>query len=345
MKTIWTLALAASALTVTGEELALKARVQDTVERTFHRESTLSLEKMSMRMDGEEGPPPPGEMEREIKTEAHLTVRDVVLRTEDGRALSLQRSFSEVSRSRSMHMTDPMGGVHDQDTLEESELEGKTVVFELEGDETVTRWAEDGDGDDALLAGLVMSIDLESVLPAGSVEEGDTWDISTSLLATLARPAGELHLEPTEEPADTLGAPPEGFEPPDPEYGGEIEATFLGVREEGGRRLGAVELTIDALALVDLSAMADFETEVPDDAPPGMIMPAIESMDEERLYTGDGLLLWDLEAGRLLSLEINCDVRLTQTITMILELGDEEKTMEQVMVLNGTESWEVSFDE
>ncbi len=344
MKTISTLALALSALIITGEELAVKATVGDTVERSFHHESALSLEDMSMLMDGEEGPAPPGDMEQVISTETHLTVRDVVLETESGRAISLERTFSDISSSRSMHMKDPMGGVHDSETDEESELEGKKVVFELDGDETAAHWADDSDGEEALLEDLMMSIDLEIALPDDTVEKGDTWDISASLLATLARPAGKLHLEPAEDQGDAIGAAPEGFEPPDPEYDGDIKATFVGVREEDGRRLGAVKLTIDVLASVDLSEVADGLSEAPDDAPPGMVVPEIVSMEEERQYAGEGLMLWDLDAGRLHSLAIECDVRRTQTMTMILAMGGDEKEMEQVMVFGGTESWEVRFD-
>lgn len=348
MKTIWTTTLMAAALAAPGEQLTVSATVGATVERTFHHESELSLEDMSMLMDGEEPPMPPGggDMEQEISIETHLVVRDVTLDVKEGRATGIKRSFSEFEGTHSLQMVDPMGGEHGGETVEESQLEGKTVVFERDEDEITTRWADGDDGDDELLDGLTMSMDFDVVLPEeGEAKKGDKWTVPASLLATLARPAGNLHLQPAEGSKAGFGAMPEGPGHPEPDYAGEVEATFTDVREEDGRRLGAIELTIDVLALLDLSEMTAMAAEPPEDAPPGMVMPEIDSVEREMQYEGEGLVLWDLDTGRLQSLEIRCEVRRTETTRMTIQLGDNESEIEQTMVLSGTESWEVSVDE
>ena len=121
------------------------------------------------------------------------------------------------------------------------------------------------------------------------------------------------------------------------EFGGKIIATWKGtesIEDVPHARVDlAIELTIETeMTEVEPSA----GEEPPDDLPPGMASPEYLEMNVDVGFEGEGTLLWDLEAGRLVSLEIDLEIEEIHHVVMLLGMEEGEERMEQTMVSEGT---------
>jgi len=312
--------LATILLTTSGEEITLRHQAEREITRHFSYSTELVLDEMLMSVDGEEMPSP-GEMEQEMTQSLEIVVRDVIAEVDEDHALRFTRTYEKLAGEGSFFMTDPMGGEHNEDHAETSDLEGKSVLFEADGDDYTASFAAEDAGDDELLEDLVATLDLEGFLPPGPVEEGDEWKVDVDVLLALETPGGDVHLRPEE--GEFGGIMDHGADMLDEEatdVEGEIVAKFVGMREEDGVRLAAIELSVDVTTISDMTeAMQAMEDDVPDDVPEGMVMPDIESFEEERHHE-------------------------TQTISMVISFGDQEESMEQVQSMSGIEEYEVRFD-
>ncbi len=343
MKLIATTLLCSSALLGFGETLETKASGGDVLTRTFTHTSESSLDNTSMLMNGEEHGGMGGGMEQESKSSSRFVVRDVLGKVEDGVVLSAERTYVELSGEREDHVSPPTGEPMDMESSDTSELQDKTVVLKMEDDAVVASWAEGSEGDDELLKGLELAEDFAMLLPSDAVELEGTWSISPSLLALLADPIGDTHLSSDDMPE---GMDVEALIQPTEEFEGDVEAQWVEIVEEDGRKFARVEFQVEVTGMLDMteSVTAMNDSEGPDDAPEGMLRPDIESMEHETSYSGEGTFLWDLEGGHLYTLEINCETQSTETTKMVMEMGEQEIELEQISESTGSESWTVKYE-
>ncbi len=185
--------LATILLTTTGEEIALRHEAEREITRSFSYSSELVLDEIIMSVDGEEMPSP-GELEQEMTQSFEIVVRDVIAEVDEDHALRFTRTFEKLAGAGSFFMSDPMGGEHNDDHVETSDLEGKSVLFEADGDDYGASFTAEDAGDEDLLEGLIAAVDLEGFLPPGPVEEGDEWKVDADELFSLEAPVGEVHL-------------------------------------------------------------------------------------------------------------------------------------------------------
>ncbi|MCP5023222.1 MAG: hypothetical protein GY930_15815 [bacterium] len=339
MKLIATTLLCSSALLGFGETLETKAGEGDVLTRTYTYASESVLDSMTMLMNGDEHGGMGGGMERESKSSSRLVVRDELGKVEDDVVISAERTYLELSGEREDNVVPPRGDPMDMETTESSELVDKTVVLTSKDDKIVATWAKGSDGEKELLEGLKFAEDFGILLPAEAVEADSTWTIPGSLLSLLAEPIGDTHLVAGDMPE---GMDMEALIQPTEELKGELEAKFVEIVEEDGRKFARVELQIEVAGTLDMTdAMAAMQEE---DAPEGRAMPKIESMIHEVDYSGEGSFLWDLEGGHLYILEINCETQSKETMTMVLDMGGQEVEMEQISESTGTESWTVKYE-
>lgn len=343
MKTLSMTALALLGLTAAGDELTLRPRAGEEITRTFRYSSELILEGAEMLIDGEEMGEG-GEMEQEMTDRFVLVVRDTIEEADGARATRFTREYETVTGASSFSMSDPMGGEHEEEASLVSDLEGCRVLFALEEGELTPAFAEE-EGDGELLEDLTALLDLDGLLPDGAVAEGDSWEVDRQVILDLSSPGGDLHLHPEGGGEEMFFDPQAMTEEDDAEISGEVTARYLGVREEEGRRLAGVEITVDFSVLLDLTeAMQSMEGEGPDDVPEGMVMPEIESFEQETIREGTGVLLWNVETGTLHSFDLTCEVLEVQTMSMVMSMGEMEQAMEQIMTMSGSETYEVRFD-
>jgi hypothetical protein len=314
-------ALALIVATPATEELVFAVEEDTELVRTVETSISLELDEMSMTFGGEEVPPDHFEgLEETIAYEETLVVRDRFGPPGDGRPQSLVRTYEE------------LGGVQTFETAEQeaerpqsSELEGLAVRFTWDEDEQVyERSFEDDEGDDELLEPLLEDMDMRAFLPEDDVDEGDSWELAPEVFRNVNRPGGVDLVDESGERNSEMD------EQMDENLDGTIEATFAGVREEDGVRIGVLEISID------VATQGEEELETDDGAT--VLRTA------ELSYELEGELWWDLDGGSLLSFELDGDVGMTSTNEAEVDLGGGAMEMVEVRVFSGSLSFRVGVE-
>lgn len=302
------LLLCALASRASEDEIAFGVTAGTTLVRSL--EITSSAERISSTLRL-------GEVEVEDESEdwnatveRRATVTDVFESLAEGRPLSLRRTFDEIGARRTAYQR--IDQEEWNDTAEfASELEGKTVVFvrSQPEDEPAVRFDEKTPGDDGLLEALVEDMDLRALLPEEPVEPGASWTIEFSALAHLLTPGGDLRL------VDVKSDEPLPENRPVDGQQGSITATYVGPEAEAETRAARIRLE------VVLDTQVDGE---PTDLEEGGTL-AHQLGEEARL---EGKLLWDLEHGHALRLELTGTTETRETTAL------EEATL--TTVFSGT---------
>jgi len=286
-------------------------------------------------------------MEMTTKAKTVVAVTDTYLALGEGQPAKLQRKFDELSNSTEVAMSNQMMGDMDQEMEGVSDLEGLTVVFTWDDDESdyTVEFAEDSDGDDELLDGLVESLDLRGLLPDGEVKEGESWDVEPEVLLEVFAPGGSVKIAPEElDQMMSMNAPtPSPYEMLG-DFEGDVTAVFEGVREEGDVRVAVINLNIDVSSAKD---MTEFMEEMMSamEMPEGMeIEMDIESMDMEFAIEGEATLLWNLESGLLYGFQLEGEVDQAMDTAMNMSMGEMEQSIEQSMSLSGSQSVTITTD-
>jgi hypothetical protein len=158
-------------------------------------------------------------------------------------------------------------------------------------------------------------MDLRLLLPRGEVSPGDTWSVPARELRDLLAPGGDLVLRPDEVDVEQmermqelLGGFGEGLME---DLQGSCVCTFKGVREVDGESLAEIALEIAVTFDSDVSDLLNevldaIVSELGDDAPEITVDSADLVVDLE----GEGLLTWNLGAGRFQSLGLSGEVEM-----------------------------------
>ena len=287
------------------------------VTRTLECSSTMALEEQTLLVDGQDHQAAAPEFSVERTRSA--IVEDVYGPLGSGRPLTLRRTFAELDEAKTMEVEGP-DGPQPMDQEYASDLEGRTVLFELDEDDgMVARFDDEGEGDDELLRALVEDMDLRAFLPEdpeAELEPGDSWEVDPEAI-WLARLPGGIDLQRDQE-RDAGSA--EVDRQLREETRGELVATYAGLRTVDGIEQAVIEIEADlgsaAEAVVDREGG---EVEM--------------QLSEE--YELEGELLWNLEAGVLGSLELSGEVTFHSTELSEVEMGDRSFELERRSTLTG----------
>jgi len=293
------------------------------VRKTFTSELDLSSDSVDFyfedeRLDEDEI----GEVELLVTFRREVSVLDTQERVRDGRLARWSRVIETAQET-----TEESFAVGDQEGRLEYERGSDYTDLPIQ-----CRWDEDeepegvdeyGDSVDA-----AAELELAGLVPDGDVEEGDTWTPAATALSPLFRQAGEhwseeFEIEGDEDlPAETpllfarlFGELPEG----------ELEAEWTETLERGGERL----------ALIELSAELTLEHYDYEEAEGG----GEDSIDLTLELELEGTVLWSLDRGGLVELELEGDAELTMEAESILESEGRDFSMSQRVRYSG----DVSF--
>lgn len=310
-----------------------------TLSRTYVSKSQFALDDMQMSMNGQ---PMPMEIEMEMDMEmtSGFEVSDTFLAMAGERPGKLKRTFDSIDSNGSFAMEMEMmpGGGQTMNVTASSELEGKTVLFSLDGEESdyEVSWHE-SEGDDELLEGLSEDMDLRALLPTGAVSEGDTWDIDTSTLVSVLAPGGNLALVP--EMDEDMGMPGMGNmnQGLDQMLGEMLEGTasgvFKGTREVDGVNVAVIGITIDIDSSNDMTEIVREQLE---EMPEEMGELSVEYMDAEVEIEVEGTLFWNLSGKHAHSLDLSGSMRMVMDMAMNMSMSGQEMQMEQMFEMSGT---------
>jgi len=298
--------------------------------KTFESRTSAELEELLFEMGGEEVEIPEIP-EISIRTSETLVFEDTYDAVEEGRPTRLSRSFQELGRSRSEDMPGPEGERVEVEGEESSELVDTVVIFTWDEDEEeyTAEYDEDADGDEELLDGLFADADLLGFLPEGEVAEGDTWEADIDAFHKLFNPGGDLTFL-DEEGESTRTEIDEDLEE---SMEGEIECELEGV-EDG--------LAIIAITL-EVEGMGDIETELEGDGE--MVDDGVQLREISVESEYEGAMVWDLEAGHLVSIELvgEAEVSILEKVTLNISTGDSFEQA-QTMIFTSETELEITFE-
>jgi hypothetical protein len=305
-------ALFAATFLAAGEDLVYAPRASSKLTRTFETEVRVEMSEFAIEVNGESQET--GDLpDYSLESHETIVVVDEIGGVEDGRPARLVRAF-ETIEDRSIERAQDESGETSETTEERtSELAGKKVVFTLEDDEYRVAAGEGQEIDEELLAGLDEDMDLRGFLPPKKVEPGDEWKVDTAAVRALTWPGGHMHYLDEEGDPDagrhTLNAKLyEALE-------GEARARYDGVREEDGTQVGVIHLE------VEMSAAAELEGDGEEGAP-------LNTLEFER--EAEGELLWDLEQGHFVSLQLEGRGRDRFHSQGTFQMGEDQIEFEQV---------------
>lgn len=322
-----------------------------TKNKSFTNNLEMSLDDMSMLMNGNESPMMP-DISLQVSAGFELQVTDEYVKMREGAPATLSRTYESMDQTRNSEMEmDIMGQVTSQDSSagSESELEGSTVHFKWNSDEGDYKPSfPDDEGEAELLEGLTEDLDFRSLLPDDEVSEGDEWKVEPIALRDILLPGGDLKLIPEEsdDEADMMGMNSDVGSANDwftDDLEGEVLATFAGMREtEGGTKVAAITFTFEITNAVDLTESMQ---EGMDDAdlPPEVGEMELNSVDLELELEGEGTLLWDISAGCAHSFEMESDLALLMDVSMDISAQGMDMNIEQSLEFSGTLNAEASI--
>ncbi len=322
------------ALALPADRVAFSPREGTRLTKTYTLEVETALDDLEVWVNGSETETP--EIQNETVLAMSITVTDHYAKIAEGRPLRLERTFDGISGELTTSIENPMTGAMDLESTATSELEGTTVVFlwNEEDEEYEIAFAEDdADEDEDLLEGLDADMDLRAFLPGRGVSEGDSWEVENSALVALMAPGGDLHIAPDEEMASMGMGNQFDFAKQIGEVEGTITATYGGTRNVEGRQVGVIALTIETESSNDITDMMVEAAEAAS-AQSGMEQD-FESADVQAEYDLEGELLWDIEGGHLVSLEIEGDTESVLDFAVTIRAMGEEIETEQAMYLSG----------
>ncbi len=338
------LAPALLAFTPRSAEVSYGPAAGTTLTKTFETSTQMTLDDMTMVMNGQEMDASQLGMEMSSDTTTTITVTDSYEAMADGQVTKLVRSFDELSMTNSVQVSNTMMPDTDTDLDGSSDLEGLEVVFTWneESGEYEVAFSEDSGGDEELLDGLEQDMDLSGLLPSEEVSEGSTWEVDPQAIRALLAPGGSLKLEvEVEESPMGMGPQPS----PDQYIGdleGDVTAGFSGIQEKDGVQVAVIDLEINVVTANDLTdVMSEMMENAP--APGGMEMEMdVEAFDMEFTLEAEGQLYWNLATGTVHSLEISGDAVTTMDTSMNMSVSGQELSMEQTLSMSGTTTLTVS---
>jgi len=313
------LAALTSAFGAPADSLTFQVEAKSKLTKTFETRIKLASESMSITVDGNDMHGGVDVPKVEIADNESIQVTDEYLSVEDGRPTKLVRKFVDLSGDSLETTTMPEGsGMDDREDKgeKESPLEGKAVVFTWEDGDYKAAWAdEEKGGDDDLLEKLAGDMDLLGFLPSKGVAKGDTWDLDPKAFNGVSSPGGRLQLrDPDRDEADEDISIQEELEK---NVGGEGKATYKGTRDVDGVEVGVIEIT------------AELESH-------GTIEPEGRETSIEYAVTYTGEMLWNVKAGRLHSLELQGEAKLSMDTKSSIEFGEESHELHQKVEFAGT---------
>jgi hypothetical protein len=318
------LLLSASAILLAGrihssDEPRFAVEEKTSLAKSFERHMKLESTALRIFVEGQSEPiHPPGDLHVAIEDMGRIDVTDEYLSMGKGRPAKLKRTYDKIEETEKQHASSsegPADAGDDHEKKEESALEGKTVFFTWSDESSafVASFPKDG-GDAELLDDLNEDMDLRFLLPKGKVAADESWDLDAKDFGSVLAPGGDLKLKDkdVEEGADpSLGKEIRKH------LEGKAHATWKGVREEDGKKVGIVALAADLQSEGDVESKGEMEG---------------KTHFKLKLEL-EGELVWDLAAGHFHSFQASGRVQLDTAATATIKMGDQSAQMRQELDL------------
>lgn len=313
-----------------GERPAFLPEEGRELQKFFDLVLELEVQDARVTFDGRDISPSDLQGGYRVLRRAVVTDRQVAV--DDGRVTELERHFDALSGGARYSSEGPP----DEDPEEESELEDLAVTFFWDEDyeEYYAEFAEEDEGEDEeLLEGLLEDMTLRALLPPPvqeDVEVGDTWEIDPAALVHVLVPGGDLKVGDEED----TGVEEAGFFFfTTPELPLELPLWFAALEGEATAEL-VQQWDEDGTEVAVIAVEFELEAELDaDDVLFGQVTanPEVGEALLKLTLTGEGELLWDVEAGHLRAFELEAEVEASFSASWTSRSGvnDYELTLQQ----------------
>lgn len=295
------------------------------VTKTYENALKVELQSISIEFGDEEQEVPEENLPEVVIEDNELVVfTDEYLAVDGGRGTRVARTFDTLEDSSTQTVSMPDGDGNEDLTEGESELTGTTVVFTWDDDEEVydAAFGEDEDADEDLLEDLEGDADFLFMFPGEEVEVGDSWEVEAEVFTLITSPSGDLKIDSEDESDD------------DDEFGEQFEDNLSGEFEV------TLESIEDGVAKVVFEGVVETEIELdreaPEEAPEGLEL----QQGFEFSFDVSGTLLWNMEDGIAISMEMEADVEMNTS--NIQTMG--EQSLKQVQYFEGEYTATATFE-
>ena len=248
----------------------------------------------------------------------------------------VRRHFEEIDFKSKSVMTTPQGESQTENLKFASLFESYDILFTwIEAEQQYGRRYDRVGATEEPLKHLRFVADGRSILPAGDVSVGTTWEVDGAALARLVAPGGGLALQPEKRSilgrSIKMGVGAALSEMFNEESLGRAVCQFAEMRTgEDGSDLAVIkiqELTLQSI--VDQTRTYEKLMSRQEKREPAFLEGAISDV---QLMNGEGTLIWNVTAGRLESYEIQADQRLIITVQKQFgeTVGEGEEGMQAV---------------
>lgn len=300
------------------------------LDKQFVQHSEMDLTSSKMSVEGPDGPQEQegGDSSFKIIDDETIEMQDETVAAGKGRPAKLKRHFATIDNAVSFESdaedfeAEPVKNV--------SGLLGKDVLFTWDDDEKefAPAWFE-CEGEDDLLKTIVEDADFRGWLPGKKVEEDDTWTIDVAEFNNLQEPSGPMgYREEGEEAGEQDDAMSDGLRQ---NRKGEIKATYKGVREEGGVRVGVIAF--------EAKLATSFEVEKAEEG------GASSKQSNEQTDELEGELLWNLAGGHFQSLTCDSKITMTRNEVQSIEVEDASFKLTQTQAYSGKKTYRFTCSE
>lgn len=250
-----------------------------------------------------------------------------------GYVLSVVDDYIKMDGARTMELhraVETMAGEYSSGTgdsgSESNSMEGQTLIFKWDAEEeahTISVKDEENEADPEDVALFAEDLDLRSMLPSGSVAEGDTWTLRGANLMSILAPGMDVNkaLTKAKEEASEGDMPIEIDEALDMiSEDMVLTCTYVGSREVDGRSLMVIELSSEFESNLDLSDMILEVIEA--EMPPEMALDMSIVLEMAAEATGE--VTWDARAGHFVAMALEIDIVMIIDASGNMDAGGQE---------------------
>ncbi len=295
------------------------------VTKTYENVLKLELQSISIEFGDEEQEVPDDQLpEVTIEDNEMVVFTDEYLAVEGGRGTKVARTYDTLEDSSTQTVSMPDGEGGEDVTEGESELAGATVVFSWDADEEgyAAAFGEDEEGDEDLLEDLEGDADFLFMFPGEELEVGDSWEVGAEVFTLITSPSGDLKID-SEDESDEDNQFGEQFED---NLSGDFEVTLESIED------GVAKVVFEGVVDTEI----ELEREAPEGAPEGLVL----QQGFEFSFDVSGTLLWNMESGIAVSMEMEADVEMNTSNTQTM--GDQ--SVKQVQYFEGEYTATATFE-
>jgi len=312
------------------------------LQKRFELETETKLDKIEVITQGKREAT---ELQMQASTRLDFRFQDILGAVEAGEPLRIERRFEQLTQSTNSKLSSPTLGEQDVSAQGECALLGRTVRFQRSapGAAWSVQELDAPKHSAARLDALVADLDFQDLLPVEPPAQGDRWQLDPEFLRPALAPSGDLGIQMLANAETDLTPPAAAQIPALGPLEGTIEAHWVAPQEGQPAHLARILLQLDLRSSMDQTeAMAALLKMNP--GPGGIEMRSqVHSYVVEWALRGQATVLWDLQAGRLDSLQLEGAHRQVVDSNMQVLVAGIQQTVSNHMELSGQTRARIHF--